>query len=71
MPRTQRVVSVSENMCSFLCDQKLFEELLKLGEVGLWGGVFSLCFMFLLKEKHSCGFAIAWRPPVLKTQFPS
>lgn len=32
---TQRVVSVSKNMCSFMCDQKFSEELLEVGEFGL------------------------------------
>ena len=43
---TQRVVSVSKNICSFMCDQKLFEELLEPGEVGLWGGFFPFVSCF-------------------------
>lgn len=43
---TQQVVSVSKNICSFMCDQKLFEELLEPGEVGLWGVFFPLFHVF-------------------------
>lgn len=43
---TQQVVSVSKNICSFMCDQKLFEELLELGEVGLWEVFFPLFHVF-------------------------
>lgn len=68
---TQRAVSVSKNICSFLWDQKLFEELLVLGELGFWGG-FSLPFFHVLrKEKHSWRFAAAWSPPSTKAQPPS
>lgn len=68
---TQRAVSVSKNICSFLWDQKLFEELLVLGELGFWGGFSFPFFHVLLKEKHSCRFAAAWSPPSTKTQLPS
>lgn len=67
---TQWVVSVSKNIRFFMCDEKLFEELLELGEAGFWGVFFFLCSIFLLKEKHSCRFAVAWSPPTLKMQFP-
>lgn len=46
MPMTQWVVSVSKNICSFMCDQKLCEEPLELGEVGFWGGFFPLFHLF-------------------------
>lgn len=46
VPMTQQVVSVSKNICSFMCDQKLTEELLELGEVGLWGFFFPLFHVF-------------------------
>lgn len=69
---TQQAVSVSKNICSFLCDQKLFEELLMLLEAGLWGGfLYSFVSCSLLRQKHSCRFAVAWSPPTLKTRFPS
>lgn len=69
---TQRAVSVSKNICSFMWDQKLFEVLLALGEGGFVGlFFFSFVSCFAKEKKHSCRSAVAWSPLSSKTHLPS